>query len=97
MPLAIRLPGTDTYYEFMFHDDTGANFMNVFNEDVEQLLDIHEGKDLPRPQFPPVLGVAIVRLANGTREANIFRGLEVNIFEARHSNDDMMMMVRDTR
>jgi hypothetical protein len=74
--------------ELDFVDDTGASIMSIYSADVRILQGMHANSVIP-VSLPPVLGVTVTSMADGSHSFGLARMLEVNI---RDSNTNSMLL-----
>ncbi|KAJ5791348.1 uncharacterized protein N7518_008359 [Penicillium psychrosexuale] len=67
-------------FEFQFKDDTGADYMVLYDNDVELLRVNLQAKGTVY-SIPPLLGVLVVTLGDGSKKAMLVRELEVNMWD----------------
>ncbi|KAJ5877330.1 hypothetical protein N7455_000795 [Penicillium solitum] len=84
--IALRIPMTGGKtqpgpFEFQFKDDTGADYMVLYDEDVTRLSTNLQANDVSYP-LPRILGVLVVTLGDGSKKAMLVRELEVNIWDS---------------
>lgn len=69
-------------FEFQFKDDTGADYMVLYDEDVTRLSTNLQANDVSYP-LPRILGVLVVTLGDGSKKAMLVRELEVNMWDEK--------------
>ncbi|KAJ5887641.1 hypothetical protein N7495_007682 [Penicillium taxi] len=93
MPICIRLPhqAPEDYFELDFLNDTGADIMLIFADDLTALEIGHFGSTSrrdPDTGFPAIrsqpLGVLIFTTANGQRSRSYVYSIMVNLFNGKH-------------
>lgn len=67
-------------FEFQFKDDTGADYMVLYDNDVERLRTNLPANGIMYP-VPRLLGVLAVTLGDGSKKAMLVRELEVNMWD----------------
>ena len=69
-------------FEFQFKDDTGADYMVLYDEDVNRLRTNLQANGVSYP-LPRILGVLVVTLGDGSKKAMLVRELEVNMWDEK--------------
>lgn len=69
-------------FEFKFKDDTGADYMVLYDEDVNRLRTNLQANGVSYP-LPRFLRVLVVTLADGSNKAMLVRELEVNMWDEK--------------
>lgn len=64
---------------FWLDDDTGADHMQIYANDLTLLQNATVADGLPRPELPPLLGLVAITQANGMISTHSLRILEVNL------------------
>lgn len=72
-------------FEFRFKDDTGADYMVLYDEDVTRLRTNLQANGVSYP-LPRILGVLVVTLGDGSKKAMLVRELEVNMWDEKEKN-----------
>ncbi|CAG8889577.1 unnamed protein product [Penicillium egyptiacum] len=67
-------------FEFSFKDDTGADYMVLYENNVDQLRTNLQAKGIMYP-VPRLLSVLVGTLGDGSKEAMLVRELEVNMWD----------------
>ncbi|KAF3030996.1 hypothetical protein E8E15_011499 [Penicillium rubens] len=85
MSISLRIPTTGgkpspRSFEFSFKDDTGADYMVLYENDVNRLRINLQAQGLMYP-IPRLLGVLVVTLGDGSKKAMLVRELEVNMWD----------------